>query len=401
MTFKKLLLCIVSVLIVATTFLSQSQIPACQTLALKTVEDAKRQALAGAPERARQLLDQADAACGRSYAVLMGISQVYEQMNDAVKATIYNRSAQRFVAQKSAGATIPPSPSSSSNGPTTVASKPSADTSVVRDKYALVVGVGKFQAPNIPQLKYSAKDATDFAALLTDPNVGRFHSQNVTVLTDSQATSKNVRSALAAIAAKALNDDIVLIYFSTHGSSPAMDRSKIAAGYLVTYDTEVDSLYATAYGMDELASFIKQKLRAERIVTFLDTCYSGDTTRILSQSNSKALQIEALSEDAIGLISQGKGSAVITSSTSRELSWESDERQNSFFTVYLMESLRARKGLGTLRDLYTDLQRSIPTAVREYTLRKGLGEVGKGAVQNPAIYPINAIPDIVIGAPTK
>ena len=154
--------------------------------------------------------------------------------------------------------------------------------------------------------------------------------------------------------------------------------------------------------MDELANFMRQKINAERIVTFLDTCYSGDTTRILQQtSGSKALEVEALSDQAIGQIAQGKGSVVITSSSNRELSWESEEKKNSFFTVYLMESMRDRKGLGSIRETYTDLQRRIPAAVRQYTQSKGLGEPGKGAVQNPVIYPISNIPDIVIGTPVQ
>lgn len=43
---------------------------------------------------------------------------------------------------------------------------------VVREKWALVVGVGKFQYPGVTPLNYTAKDARDFAALLTDPNYG-------------------------------------------------------------------------------------------------------------------------------------------------------------------------------------------------------------------------------------
>ncbi|MBL8291077.1 MAG: caspase family protein, partial [Bryobacterales bacterium] len=333
---------------------------------------------------------QADRECGTSYAVLKGISEVYQRMGNSTLAALYAKNSNNYGSQRregDGGVTPPPA---------------AAEKSFVRDKFALIVGVGKFERGNIPKLKYAAKDATDFAALLTDPETGRFHKENVTVLTDGQATSRAIRSALADIARKAMKEDLVLLYFSTHGSSPSMDRSKIGSGYLVTHDTDVNDLYATAYGMDELANFMRQKINAERIVTFLDTCYSGDTTRILQQtSGSKALEVEALSDQAIGQIAQGRGSVVITSSSNRELSWESDEKQNSFFTLYLMESMKDRQGLANIKQIYTDLQRRIPSAVREYTRTKGLGEPGKGAVQNPVIYPISDIPDIVIGTPVK
>jgi len=367
----------------------QAVAPPCQSRALRTVQDARLKAASGDRAQAEKLLEQADRECGTSYAVLKGISDVYQQLGNKTLAALYARNSNNYGSQRregDAGITTPPA----------------VEKSFVRDKFALIVGVGKFERGNIPALKYAAKDATDFAALLTDQETGRFHKENVTVLTDGQATSRAIRSALADIARKAMKEDLVLLYFSTHGSSPSMDRSKIGSGYLVTHDTDVNDLYATAYGMDELANFMRQKINAERIVTFLDTCYSGDTTRILQQTGgSKALEVEALSDQSIGQIAQGKGSVVITSSSNRELSWESDEKQNSFFTVYLMESLKDRQGLANIKQLYTDLQRRIPAAVREYTRTKGLGEPGKGAVQNPVIYPISDIPDIVIGTPVK
>jgi uncharacterized caspase-like protein len=168
---------------------------------------------------------------------------------------------------------------------------------------------------------------------------------------------------------------------------------------LITTDTDVDALYATAYGMDDLANFIQQKVRAERIVTFLDTCYSGDTARNLADATgSKGLQV--LSEDTFNQVAQARGTVLITSSTNQELSWESDEKQNSFFTLYLMDSLRSRNGLGTVPQVYTDIQRTIPAAVRSYTSARGV-DSGKGAEQNPVIYPKQNIPEIIIGAPTQ
>lgn len=368
----------------------QTAPPPCQSRALRTVQQARLKAAAGDRAQAEKLLEQADRECGTSYAVLQGISDVYQQLGNKTLAALYARNSNNYGSQRrEGGAALTPPP-------------PAAEKSFVRDKFALIVGVGKFERSNIPALKYAAKDATDFAALLTDPEVGRFPKENVTILTDGQATSRAIRSALAGIARRAMKEDLVLLYFSTHGSSPSMDRSKIGSGYLVMHDTDVNDLYATAYGMDELANFMRQKINAERIVTFLDTCYSGDTTRILQQtSGSKALEVEALSDQSIGQIAQGKGSVVITSSSNRELSWESEEKKNSFFTVYLMESMRDRKGLGSIRETYTDLQRRIPAAVRQYTQSKGLGEPGKGAVQNPVIYPISNIPDIVIGTPVQ
>ena len=372
--------------------------PGCQSRALRSVDEAIDLAGEGKSEDAPRLLAQADRDCGTSWLVLQKIGEAYGLLGDSVKKSVYLQRSH----QMHAGLTGASDSVSLGSQPSLTASSVPPAKSFVRAKYALVVGVGDFASPKIPHLKFSAKDAQDFANALTDSSTGRFFPENVTVLTNSAATARAIRSSLAAIAAKALPDDLVVLYFSTHGSSPAMDRSKVAAGYLVTYDTEVNDLYATAFGMDELARFIGQKLRAERIVTFLDTCYSGDTTLLMAESGgSKGLVDDSLSDESIGRIAQGKGSVVITSSTNRELSWESIEKQNSFFTLYLLNALRSNKGLSDVRQVYTELQRQLPSAVREYTRAKGLGENGHGASQDPAIYPISNIPDIVIGTPVK
>ena len=103
--------------------------------------------------------------------------------------------------------------------------------------------------------------------MLTDPETGRFRADNVKVLTDEQATTRNIRSALYEIASKALADDLVVLYFSTHGSNPKGNTTKQGSGLFVTHDTELknpQTLFATAFGMGELVRFVQDNLRAER-----------------------------------------------------------------------------------------------------------------------------------------
>src|SRR5207244_1809631 len=185
--------------------------------------------------------------------------------------------------------------------------------------------------------------------------VGRFRPENVKVLTDEQGTTRNIRSALYEIATKALADDLVVLYFSTHGSNPKGNLTKQGSGLFVTHDTELknpQTLFATAFGMGELVRFVQDNLRAERTVILLDSCFSGDTNRIFSggsgASGDKGLDLEGISAEAVAnvaRVAQDRGSVVIASSTSTEVSWESDEKQNSFFTVALNESMRKRKGM--------------------------------------------------------
>ena len=133
-----------------------------------------------------------------------------------------------------------------------------------------------------PSLTTLAPTPTAFATELKDPSIGAFPADNVHVLTDDQATTKNIKEELNWIARHAQPNDLVVIYVATHGTPRTTDTAG-GANYLITYDTEVysggsldeDALYATAYPMVELADAVSTRMKALRTAVFLDTCYSG------------------------------------------------------------------------------------------------------------------------------
>src|SRR5262249_45040515 len=132
--------------------------------------------------------------------------------------------------------------------PAAVAPVPQATTSVsaqvintpIRDKWALVVGVSKFQDSTIPQLHYAAKDAQDFANfLIRDAN---FAPDHVRVLLNEAATREEVQSEIGDkfFPRVVKPDDLVVFFFSSHGS-PA-NRDVAHANFLVAYDTKKSDL---------------------------------------------------------------------------------------------------------------------------------------------------------------
>ena len=64
----------------------------------------------------------------------------------------------------------------------------------IKDKWALVIGINKFKNEKIPTLRYSVKDAEDFAQFLIEK--GNFARDHILVLTDENATYKNIMAAL-------------------------------------------------------------------------------------------------------------------------------------------------------------------------------------------------------------
>lgn len=253
----------------------------------------------------------------------------------------------------------------------------------VRNKFALVIGVGSFRDPKIPSLRFAAKDARDLAAVLTDPRFGRFPPANVTVLTDAQATRANILNALQDLFLRAREDDLVLLYLSSHGS-PRRDAGGLGGvGYLVTYDTALDNIWLDAIDYEGF-SRRAELIRARRKVIFLDTCYSG-----LALGGDKALNVEAAGVDAstAGLFLSGEGSYVITSSRGDERSYESEALKNSYFTHYLLRALRSPGEPLDLKGVFDLLTREVPAAVAR----------DKRAAQNPQILPPEGLGDLRIG----
>ena len=153
----------------------------------------------------------------------------------------------------------------------------------VDDKWALIIGISRFKDPSM-DLKYPAKDATDFAStLIEDLN---FQPDHVKLLIDEQATRKNILSLLGDLwlPRVARPDDLVLIYISSHGSPSEIDIGKI--NYIVAHDTDVKSLYATGIPMQDLVRIIKNRVKSNRILIILDSCHSGAAS---PDANSKGL----------------------------------------------------------------------------------------------------------------
>jgi Caspase domain. len=92
----------------------------------------------------------------------------------------------------------------------------------VKDKWALVIGVSQFANPAL-NLKYSAKDAQDFADYLKKE--AGFAPDHVKVLINEEATEKRILSLLGNkwLPHAAGPDDLVVIFVSTHGSGAELD----------------------------------------------------------------------------------------------------------------------------------------------------------------------------------
>ena len=148
-----------------------------------------------------------------------------------------------------------------------------------RNQWAVVIGVGRYENRAIPSLRYTVADAEAIYQTLIGP--AGFKKDHVLLLTDTserKPTLRNIKWALGTFLGRsAQKDDTVLIFFAGHGA-PEVDTRGLErdglAKYLIPGDADPDDLYSTALPMDELQT-IFQRIESERVVAFLDACYSG------------------------------------------------------------------------------------------------------------------------------
>jgi uncharacterized caspase-like protein len=240
----------------------------------------------------------------------------------------------------------------------------------VQQKWALIVGISHFSDRAVPSLGYTTSDASAFAAELKDPTIGRFPAGNVRVLTDAQATTRNIKEQLNWIARNAAPNDMVVIYVATHGSPRELDSAG-GANYIVTYDTEIknadtpdeDALYATALPMVELANAVATRMKALRTAVILDTCYSGGAVTNESKLMGKGLANSAPGQKTLDRMSEGTGRIVIAAASSDEESLESPELHHGYFTYFLLQALKDSKGQTPMGQLFATVAQQVSDRV--------------------------------------
>jgi hypothetical protein len=230
------------------------------------------------------------------------------------------------------------------------------------EKWALVVGISKFQDRHLPRLNFASKDAKDFSSLLLDPGVGRFKASNVHALTEGQVTAKELKIELNWLARSAQPDDLVVIFLSSHGTPRNRDTAEV--NYIATSDTETepeDNLFATAFPMVEISDVVRTRIKAQRTVILLDTCHSGAAVGS-SQERAAAVKDATASDKALDRIRQGVGRAIVTSSSPEEQSYEGKPFDNGYFTHFLLQALRKNQGNDSIEQVYAAVKTNVSKA---------------------------------------
>jgi uncharacterized caspase-like protein len=134
--------------------------------------------------------------------------------------------------------------------------------------FALVVGIDAYE--NASPLHFATSDANAIANLLRD-ELG-FTTENVSLLTDKNATKSEILRHYMAFTQDGTNpDDRILIFFAGHGHTVTSNRGEV--GFLVPYDGHPDDL-STLIRWDELTRN-SDLITAKHLLFIMDACYGG------------------------------------------------------------------------------------------------------------------------------
>ena len=231
------------------------------------------------------------------------------------------------------------------------------DNTVYSDKWALVVGVSKFQSQIATNSLTAAKNAKDFADMLVKSQ--RFAKDHVVLLVDDKATRASILSLIGNtyLPRCVESNDLAVVYLASDGLQTTKDVQD--SHYLMTYDTSPQNCYSTAIQLERLNQILTMRIPA-RLVTIIDSPNSGCLVK------AKSLTKVTGSDATVG------------SCGLNEVSLAASQGGNSNFTRHLVEVL-AKSPPDTL---LTDVLESAVTQVSADAEKAGqhqtvCGEVGK------------------------
>lgn len=231
--------------------------------------------------------------------------------------------------------------------------QPQGPNSPITDKWAFIVGVNKFQRQGINQLRWCVADALALKDFLIKE--AGFMPNHVLTLTDQEATTHNIMRVMTKLLPNSVRpDDLVVLYFSTHGTGTP-DKPNVE-NHIVTHD--FDGAGNMGIPMQKMGDLIKANVKSNRVVTILDLCFSG---------NARDLD----SRDYLDTIMQGCGQIIVSACGPNEFSLEDPGIGHGIFTYHLLGSLRKNKYLKTSFD---DAKLQVTAAAKQ-----------KGGEQHPVV----------------
>lgn len=236
-------------------------------------------------------------------------------------------------------------------------------------KWALLVGIDRYQRADVTPLRFAVADVKDLAATLK--STAGFRPDDVFVLTSDQTgdeapTRTNVAYRLDWLRDHVKAGDTVLFFFSGHGME--LDD---AQSYLLTVEADVRSSSTLQDSSLDTRNLQKrlQGLPATQLLVFVDACRSdprgggrAGADNPLRGSLSRDLTLRPSVKSSGG----AQVLATFFACSPGQRSYEWADRGHGFFSWYLIEGLKGKAAVGgriTLPGLISYLETQVSKSV--------------------------------------
>jgi pimeloyl-ACP methyl ester carboxylesterase len=223
--------------------------------------------------------------------------------------------------------------------------------SQLANAYALIIGIGK-------DLPASVHDAQAIYDLLADKEIAGYNPENITLLTEKDATNTRILEAFDELVEKVDQDASVFLFYSGHGGTYTdndiielehpegtplkPEEENQSHYYLVPNNFDLKNYRDTWVHADVLKEKINQ-LKSRRLIFFFDCCHAEGMTKAGPELKAKSGSLKDRLQNPEGLVHRmddGKGYSIVSSCRAEELSWILGDDPNSLFTTCLLEVLR-------------------------------------------------------------
>lgn len=249
--------------------------------------------------------------------------------------------------------------------------------------YALVVGVSDYASDEL-DLKYSSKDAQDVATALAAGGKKLFGDRvHITLLSsdakenEKQPTKPNIKRTLDEISTASGLADLVIIYFSGHGTNLGGEDGDFlyltaeARGF--SFSDPVVRQNASLSGT-ELTDYLKSMVAKKQVVIF-DACASG---RVVENMKTKR-DVPSSTLRALERMKDRTGTYILTGCAADAVSYEASKFGQGLLTYSILSGMR---GAALREDKYVDVLKLFQYAQSEVPR---LAE-NVGGIQEPKVF---------------
>ena len=218
--------------------------------------------------------------------------------------------------------------------------------------FAVAIGVGDYNDPELPKLKYTTKDARDFSKVLSTKKDYPYQDVQVKTICDEEATREDFYEAMEWLKQESSPTDVCIFFYAGHGYRDEKDRF-----YFMNYGSSTSKLY-NCFSSNDFRQAVEDI--NGKLIVFVDACYSG----ALMGGNSSAASnhfVEQLRRTKNGMV-------MYASSASDTKSKENEDWKNGAFTKALVDAFNgAARTDGDIGLSTQQLDQYLYKAVRQMT----------------------------------